>query len=717
MPEDKKAAVPGEVETLTDSNPTRREFIGKALTVGAGMAVASVLPFGGEVVEAQTGCNVPTGETLVKIGQIAKPPGATGPVQGVIKILNEKKSYLVGSKAKSGANACETGQMRYLAGSLASGQQVWPLAPQKGLPAPGPTIRARVGDTVEITLMNQVDVNAFARSTDAGVALPLDKGNGCDSVTSTGPGGVSANTYPGSPAFDQMPNCFHGSSTANLHYHGTHISPNTIQDFIFAQLRPSPRVNGKPLFDEAFLKAHNFGKIFTDCQAGHPPQLWTDLPPDWQKAQQKYLMEYDTAARLPENEKLWPKDKTDIDAKRWPMYYIGAYPSCFQLPVWNNQPTSMGQSPGTHWYHAHKHGSTALNLANGMAGAFIIEGAYDDALKPFFNQEIVLVLQQYDAVLDLERAPGTNVGEKVYVNGQSQPIISMQPGEVQLWRIVNACHQATVAMNGPQGIKWIQTAQDGVQLHPTNYALGVSIAQQGGGWTNATLTTPMKAPPWFGNLAPGNRVDMLVQAPSTGGTFQITYGRSTPLFTVNVSGDSIPNPISFPPPESSFPQMPLFLNDIKGEPAVFRNLRFKSNPSAGRDQITNVPPSHTINNRKFEDEHFQQTVQLGNMEEWTLYNDNPGGGGAAHPFHIHINPFQVVAFNSTQDVKNEIQLPEPWVWWDDIAIPVGGYIKMRSRFVDFAGAYVLHCHILGHEDRGMMEMVQVVSNVSTLSHH
>jgi FtsP/CotA-like multicopper oxidase with cupredoxin domain len=62
-------------------------------------------------------------------------------------------------------------------------------------------------------------------------------------------------------------------------------------------------------------------------------------------------------------------------------------------------------------------------------------------------------------------------------------------------------------------------------------------------------------------------------------------------------------------------------------------------------------------------------------------------------------------------------LPEPWVWRDDIAIPVGGYIKMRSRFVDFTGAYVLHCHILGHEDRGMMEMVQVVSNVSTLSHH
>ena len=41
----------------------------------------------------------------------------------------------------------------------------------------------------------------------------------------------------------------------------------------------------------------------------------------------------------------------------------------------------MGQAPGTHWYHAHKHGSTAINVANGMTGAFIIEGKYDDDLN------------------------------------------------------------------------------------------------------------------------------------------------------------------------------------------------------------------------------------------------------------------------------------------------------------------------------------------------
>ena len=100
------------------------------------------------------------------------------------------------------------------------------------------------------------------------------------------------------------------------------------------------------------------------------------------------------------------------------------------------------------------------------------------------------------------------------------------------------------------------------------------------------------------------------------------------------------------------------------------------------------------------------------------------------------------------------RLPAPWVWWDTFAIPTGrqnalpasvcteldkcpadlqeytscasgtctvtipGYFKMRSRFVDFTGQYVLHCHILAHEDRGMMELVAVVEpKKNEYTHH
>src|SRR6185295_14321083 len=180
----------------------------------------------------------------------------------------------------------------------------------------------------------------------------------------------------------------------------------------------------------------------------------------------------------------------------------------------------MGQAPGTHWYHAHKHGSTALNLANGMAGALIIEGDYDKTLRTYYQnksatlKEQVLVLQQFSAVIGLLRASGTS--DLVSVNGQYTPVLEMKPNETQMWRIVNACHQASVPLNPATPIKWVQTAQDGVQLSRLNYNRDPNAP------TN-TFPVPAKAVlvdgDWLstGSLAPGNRVDLLVQAPSSTG--------------------------------------------------------------------------------------------------------------------------------------------------------------------------------------------------------
>jgi FtsP/CotA-like multicopper oxidase with cupredoxin domain len=701
-----------ESKAKTTADASRREFLGRALALGAGLTVGAALPEGAGTAEAQAApACAAAGQPLVTIKEITK-TRPDGPVQGIIKILNENKTYWGASK-QGGAPVCQSGQMRYMTGSLPGGPQLWP--PKNGSPSPGPTLRARVGDTVQITLLNQVDVKAFGNSLDTG-----ERGEGCDVATSTGPNGT-VNTYPGTPPFDTMPDCFHGSSTANLHYHGTHVSPNILEDNVFVQLRPSPIVNGKPVVDEAYLKANDFDKIFTDCQAGHSPTKWEDLPKKWRDKQEALLTKYDNEAvwqgkrgGTPASDRLWPKDLTAIKSGQWPQFYVGAYPSCFKLPKWNGQANSMGQSPGTHWYHAHKHGSTALNLGNGMAGAFIIEGEYDDKLKPYFDKEVVLVLQQFAAQVNLLRAPGSTTGDLVFVNGQFTPVIEMQPGEIQLWRIVNACHQGAVPINGPgQGIQWIQTAQDGVQLHPDNYDLGVQIATKNGGWTNANLTTPMTASPWFGNLAPGNRVDMLVKAPDTAtGPIPITFGGGTLLCTVKLGTTPVSQKKAFPT-KAQFPAMPQFLNDLNpADVVVHRELHFKTSPNPGRAPGTNIPPTQTINGKKFEDYIVDQTMHLGATEEWTLYND----GGPAHPFHIHINPFQVTEIK-TSATAAPIKLPAPWIWWDDIAIPPGGYIKFLSRFADFTGAYVLHCHILGHEDRGMMEMVRVVDAHTTMSHH
>ena len=98
---------------------------------------------------------------------------------------------------------------------------------------------------------------------------------------------------------------------------------------------------------------------------------------------------------------------------------------------------------------------------------------------------------------------------------------------------------------------------------------------------------------------------------------------------------------------------------------------------------------------------IRQTVALNSVEEWTVYNMN----AVQHPFHIHINPFEVVKING---------VPVEPFWSDTIGLPRGGTpeaptsVTFRTRFSDFSGVFVMHCHILAHEDMGMMQIVEVV---------
>ena len=140
---------------------------------------------------------------------------------------------------------------------------------------------------------------------------------------------------------------------------------------------------------------------------------------------------------------------------------------------------------------------------------------------------------------------------------------------------------------------------------------------------------------------------------------------------------------------------------------------------------------------------------LGTKQEWTIENHS-AGLKVKHPFHIHVNPFQIVELFDPNTMQQPLKLPQPWIWWDTFAIPSGrqiqltctkatcapalqpylqcpatgnckefipGWFKMRSRFVDFTGQYVLHCHILIHEDRGMMQLVEVISDKTMYTHH
>jgi FtsP/CotA-like multicopper oxidase with cupredoxin domain len=386
-----------------------------------------------------------------------------------------------------------------------------------------------------------------------------------------------------------------------------------------------------------------------------------------------------------------------------------------------------------------------------MAGALIIQGDYDTTLHAYYSskgqplQERVLVLQQISAVLGLLRAAGK--ADLVWVNGQYQPILEMKPNQTQMWRFVNACHQAPIPLNTSPNLKWVQTAQDGVQLHQDNYNPLPSALSN-------TISVPAKTffvgGKWIsnGSLAPGNRVDLLVQAPSSGGPFDVTYhdpvqNKDVVLFTVKLTGAAV-NATPFPS-NAEFPKQPGFLADIVPPVGMLkREFRFNTaksqfgqfaSPSptptpigsaGGRNPpappsptpplMPNAPPMHTINGKQFSGE-IDEFMKLGATEQWTLANDTLAAA-LAHPFHIHINPFQIVEwFDPALNLPpSGVKMGKPWVWWDNFAIPPGGWVKMLTRFVDYTGTYVFHCHILGHEDRGMMELVNVSPSGTSMRH-
>lgn len=340
--------------------------------------------------------------------------------------------------------------------------------------------------------------------------------------------------------------------------------------------------------------------------------------------------------------------------------------------------------PGTFWYHAHLHGSTALQLASGMAGLLIIEGQMDAYLKDKKVNERLFVFQNisYDenGRLDDFSDIGLQDGDiaETSINGAMNPEIKLAAGQIERWRLLDGRISDTLPLRlvdkDKKSYPFFLIAVDGITIGPKPQRLEVL------------------------NLAPGYRADVLVQINQPGTYYLIKTssmfeGKIRPadsLATIKVgAGNGTPeNPADFNLPLEGIPAPIPDEGLIKRDPITFSIVNGKFLID-GRE-FTNPPPVY-------------YTPKLGTAEEWTIRNTSE----MDHPFHIHINPFQVTAISL--DGKTEIQLkPEERVWRDTFLIPPkGGYFKMRTRFEKFDGRFVFHCHFLDHEDLGMMATVEI----------
>jgi FtsP/CotA-like multicopper oxidase with cupredoxin domain len=138
------------------------------------------------------------------------------------------------------------------------------------------------------------------------------------------------------------------------------------------------------------------------------------------------------------------------------------------------------------------------------------------------------------------------------------------------------------------------------------------------------------------------------------------------------------------------------------EPSQTRRIELSMAMGAGMTGIESrmdggMSIKFLFNGKTFDANRVDAAVKLGTVEDWELVNSDPDR--MDHPFHLHVNPFQIVSRNGQ---------PEAYRAWKDTLIVRGNEtVRIRIPFRDFAGKTVYHCHILDHEDLGMMGIVEM----------
>jgi FtsP/CotA-like multicopper oxidase with cupredoxin domain len=339
----------------------------------------------------------------------------------------------------------------------------------------------------------------------------------------------------------------------------------------------------------------------------------------------------------------------------------------------------MDHPAGTNWYHPHHHGTVADQLFGGLAGALLVDRS------PYLSVALDRLLVVTDITLTgdgdvapvdaMQRAMGRQ-GELVLVNGQHQPSIPATAGASQRWRIINGCTSRVLSIR-LAGHQLIQIAQDGTFL-PAPAARDRVL------------------------LAPGNRADVVVH-PNGPGNYPLTVdavdrgampgmggmggtsGRAgtsgaVTLATMIATGPSRPAP---PLPTVLAAEPP-----TTGPVTTRRTIAFQMGMGSGG-------MAFTIDGRTFDPARDDQLIRFGTTEEWTITNSSP----LAHPFHVHGWPVTVLAASDNRQLTSTPQ--------DVVLVPAAGWVRLRIAFTAYPGRSVYHCHILDHEDAGMMATVNV----------
>lgn len=333
----------------------------------------------------------------------------------------------------------------------------------------------------------------------------------------------------------------------------------------------------------------------------------------------------------------------------------------YQVIIPRDHPTGM------FWYHSHAHNLSEFQVMSGMSGAIIVEGLLDSIPELRDVRERVILLKdiQIDSDSTVPDDIDSNAGTTRLINGQVAPTIAIRPGETQLWRIGNVGADI-----------FYRLKLDGHTLY--------EVARDGNRHNRIIQRDEIVLPP-------SARVEVLVQGGEPG-----VYQFRTLGYDTGPAGDQYPEVVlgtliaqGTAVERITLPSQLPAVEDLRTRPVTTRRTIVFSETADG--------DTFFINGRMFDADRIDTQTRLGAVEEWTIRN----ASDELHVFHIHQVDFQVTEVNGRE---------QPFVGYQDTqTTPVRGEVKLLIPFTNpvIAGKFIYHCHIMGHEDNGMMATIVV----------
>jgi len=337
--------------------------------------------------------------------------------------------------------------------------------------------------------------------------------------------------------------------------------------------------------------------------------------------------------------------------------------------------TILPGSAGTYWYHPHPHHQTGYQVAKGLYGAIVVKAA-DDPLPASLPEKVLILSDNRflgDGSVDLpdESVPQGGVdaengreGAILFVNGQVLPTLAIRSGEVQRWRVINAS-AARVYRLALGGHAFLHVGSDGGLFeHPIEVSEIL--------------------------LANGERAELLVRGTGSPGSRTVLqtlpYDRYIPQTRPRDWNQPRDLMVVQYSTEAPVPLVAL--------PDVLRPIPALDTTQVTATRVVSLS-QHMINGRMMDMSRVDVAARLGATEIWQVENLV----GMDHPFHLHGFQFQVLDRNGVPERVRR--------WKDTVNVPKHETVRFIVRLDDHPGKWMFHCHILDHEDHGMMGILEI----------